>query len=213
MSAEEIFSDFFNHRPTAEIARSILGKRLIYHSPQGLISGFIVETEAYLGQKDSAAHAYKGRRAPANEALYGRPGTIYIFSMHGHFMLNVITQDQGTPQGILIRAVEPEHGMDIMERNRRKSGFGLTSGPGKLTEAFGIRDKTLNLRHMSTTPLFIDVTDGRTPAIIGVSARIGVSRQGSSADAPYRYFVKGNPYVSGVKRHDCELSTYGWQEE
>ncbi|WP_206184313.1 DNA-3-methyladenine glycosylase [Sporolactobacillus sp. THM19-2] len=205
------WSDFFNHRPTEEIARSILGKRLIYCSSQGFLSGFIVETEAYLGENDSTAHAYKGRRTAANEALYGPAGIIYIFMLRGYPMLNVITQDRGVPQGILIRAVEPEKGMDIMEKNRGKGGFGLTSGPGKLTTAYGICDKSLNLKPMADSPLYIELEGGRAPKEIAASARIGVSRRGGSTFDPFRFFVKGNPYVSGMKKSQMDLITYGWR--
>ncbi|MDD9150596.1 MULTISPECIES: DNA-3-methyladenine glycosylase [unclassified Sporolactobacillus] len=205
------YSDFFNHRPTEEIARAILGKRLVYRSPQGLLSGYLVEVEAYLGEKDSTAHAYKGRRTAANEALYGPPATIYIFTLRGYMMLNVITQNPGTPQGILIRAAEPEHGRAIMEQNRGKTGFALTSGPGRLTQAFGIRDRSLNLESMGTAPLHIALNGGRQPAEIAASARIGVSRRGNSTFAPYRFFVKGNPYVSDMKKRDMDLATHGWR--
>ncbi|MBP3041291.1 DNA-3-methyladenine glycosylase [Bacillaceae bacterium Marseille-Q3522] len=212
MSAKQ-FCHFFNHRPTTEIAKSLLGKRLVYQSPQGRISGYIVEVEAYLGEEDSAAHAYKGRRTPSNEALYGPPGTIYIYSMHGRYMLNTITQDAGKPQGILIRAIEPEIGIKIMEKNRQKHGFDLTNGPGKLMEALGIGDKTLNLTHMSDAPLFVDLSPGKSPTAIGVSVRIGVSQIGSGYKAPYRFFVMGNPYVSAMRKRDMNLSTYGWRDE
>lgn len=209
---ETRYCDFFNHRPTEEIARAILGKRLIYRSPHGLVSGFLVEVEAYLGERDSTAHAYQGRRTPANEALYGRPGTIYIFMLRGYAMLNVITQNPGVPQGILIRAAEPESGIDIMRKNRGNSGFGLTNGPGKLTSAFGIRDRSLNLRHMSDSPLYIELEGGRKPKQIAASARIGVSSRGSNTYDPYRFFVQGNPYVSGMKKRDMDLTDGGWQD-
>jgi DNA-3-methyladenine glycosylase (3mg) len=210
-AAASRYNDFFNHRPTEEIARAILGKRLVYHSSQGLLSSYIVETEAYLGEKDSTAHAYQGRRTPANEALYGPPGTIYIFRLRGYMMLNVITQNPGTPQGILIRAAEPNCGRKIMERNRGMTGFGLTSGPGRLTQAFGILNKSLNLKPMGTAPLFIELEGGREPEQIVASARIGVSRRGDSTNDPYRFFVKGNPYVSGMKKRDMNLTTHGWR--
>lgn len=207
------YRDFFNHRPTEEIARKILGKQLVYHSRQGILSGYIVETEAYLGEKDSTAHAYQGRRTPANEALYGPPGTIYIFTLRGYMMLNVITQNPNTPQGILIRAAEPDYGREIMEGNRGITGFGLTSGPGRLTQAFGIRDKSLNLKPMGTAPLFIELEGGRIPEHIVASPRIGVSRRGDSTFDPYRFFVEGNPYVSGMKKRDMNLITHGWQRD
>ncbi len=136
---------------------------MVYHSQQGQMTTLIVETEAYLGQKDSTAHAFQGHRSVANEALYGPPGTIYIFSLRGRMMLNFITQQREVPQGILIRGIEPIAGREIMEQNRSKQGFELTNGPGKLTEALGITDRTLNLTLLNQGSLKLDLSKGYQP--------------------------------------------------
>ncbi|GAK48344.1 3-methyladenine DNA glycosylase [Secundilactobacillus oryzae JCM 18671] len=202
--------DFFTGRPTEMIARELLGKTLIYHTPAGTISGYVTEAEAYLGPNDSAAHAYAGKRTPANEALYREPGTIYIYSIHGRYSFDVATQAAGTPEGILVRGLEPAEGISLMEQNRAKHGFELTNGPGKLMEAFGINDKALNLVHLDDAPLTISLT-GKEPQEVGESPRIGVSQKGDSTFLPLRYFVKGNPFVSGMRKRDMDLVRHGWQ--
>lgn len=204
--------DYFDHRPTETMAQDLLGKTLLYHSPKGLVGGLIVETEAYLGQQDSAAHAFKGHRSKANEPLYGPPGTIYIYQRHGQFCFDIAVQAKDIPQGILIRGLEPTIGRDIMEQNRvRPTPYELTNGPGKLMQAFGIQDTTLNNQQMDQTPLTIDLDTYRIPQKIGSSARIGVRKNGAWVDKPLRYFVTGNPYCSKILKRDMDLNHFGWQ--
>lgn len=201
---------FYSSSTTDQISKQMLGMLLTYDSPKGRVGGWIVETEAYMGQKDSAAHAFKGRRTASNEPLYGPPGTVYIYSIHGRYLLDVAAQEKDTPQGVLIRAIEPTIGLDIMEHNRTRHGVDLTNGPGKLMEAFGINDKTMNMEIFGDSKLNIHQRDKKTPALIEESNRIGVANQGSWATKPLRYFVKGNPYVSGIKKRDVNLDTHGW---
>lgn len=202
---------FYSSSTTDQISREMLGMLLTYDSPKGLVGGWIVETEAYMGQKDSAAHAFKGRRTASNEPLYGPPGTVYIYSIHGRYLLDVAAQEKDVPQGVLIRAVEPTIGLDIMEQNRTKHGVDLTNGPGKLMEAFGIADKKMNMEIFGDSKLNIHQQDKKIPAHIEESNRIGVANQGTWATKPLRYFVKGNPYVSGIKKRDVDLKTHGWR--
>ncbi len=202
---------FYSSSTTDQISREMLGMLLTYDSPKGLVGGWIVETEAYMGQKDSAAHAFKGRRTASNEPLYGPPGTVYIYSIHGRYLLDVAAQEKDIPQGVLIRAVEPIIGLDIMEQNRTKHGVDLTNGPGKLMEAFGIADKKMNMEIFGDSKLNIHQQDKKIPAHIEESNRIGVANQGTWATKPLRYFVKGNPYVSGIKKRDVDLKTHGWR--
>lgn len=201
---------FFSGRPTPEIAQAVLGKTLTYDGPHGLVGGVIVEAEAYLGPKDSAAHAYKGHRSAANEALYGAPGTIYIYSQHGKFMFDIAVQEKDNPQGILIRGLEPTIGIEQMAEARGKTGPEIANGPGKLMDAFDIHDKTLNLQLLNAGPLQLELVGGRTPANIATTARIGVSQRGSSTDAPYRFYVAGNPYVSKILKRDVDHEHHGW---
>lgn len=201
---------FYSSGSTDEISKKLLGMLLTYESPEGLVGGWIVETEAYMGQQDSAAHAFKGRRTPSNEPLYGPPGTVYIYSIHGRYLLDVAAQPKGVPQGILIRAIEPTIGIDIMMKNREKHGVDLTNGPGKLMEAFGIADKKMNMEIFGDSQLDIHQNDKKIPAQIEESNRIGVANQGTWATKPLRYFVKGNPYVSGIRKRDVDETTHGW---
>ncbi len=201
---------FYASAPTDQVAQLMLGMLLTYESPAGLVGGRIVETEAYMGQKDSAAHAFKGRRTASNEPLYGPPGTVYIYSIHGRYLLDVAAQQKDVPQGVLIRAVEPTIGLNIMMKNRQKFGVDLTNGPGKLMEAFGISDKKMNFEIFGDSRLNINQHDKKIPAEIATSNRIGVANQGDWAVKPLRYFVKGNPYVSGIRKRDVDEETRGW---
>ncbi|GHP13628.1 putative 3-methyladenine DNA glycosylase [Lentilactobacillus fungorum] len=202
---------FYASAPTTELSKQLLGMLLTYESPKGKVGGWIVETEAYLGQKDSAAHAFNGRRTASNEPLYGPPGTVYIYSIHGRYLLDVAAQAKDTPQGILIRAIEPAIGVDIMLANRHKPGTNLTNGPGKLMEAFGIADKKMNFEIFGDGRLNIDKQTKKIPTTIESSNRIGVANQGDWATKPLRYFVKGNPYVSGIAKRDVDQKYFGWR--
>jgi DNA-3-methyladenine glycosylase len=102
--------DFVNET-TEDIARELLGKLLIHQTPDGIYSGYIVETEAYVGVEDMACHTYEGKRTPKVESMYQTGGTIYIYTMHTHTMLNIVTKEKGDPQAVLIRAVEPADGI------------------------------------------------------------------------------------------------------
>ncbi|MCI1892213.1 MAG: DNA-3-methyladenine glycosylase [Schleiferilactobacillus harbinensis] len=208
-----VYQDFFTHRPTQEIAQDLLGRPLIYESPAGLVGGWIVETEAYLGQADNAAHAYQGHRSAANEALYGPPGTIYIYERRGLFMCDIVVQDAEVPQGVLLRGIQPIWGIDVMTENRDGRSLGeLTNGPGKLFRAFGVRDKALNLQSLANAPLTILLADQwqSRPRQIGSSARVGV-RSGGWHDRPYRFFVSGNQWVSKTPKRSWQ-DDQGWQD-
>ncbi|MCP9312013.1 DNA-3-methyladenine glycosylase [Liquorilactobacillus satsumensis] len=203
---------FFSQRSTAVIAQDLLGRKLTYASSEGIVGGYIVETEAYLGEEDSTAHAFKGRRSSFNEALYGPPGTIYIYTLRGLYLFNLVAQEKDVPQGILIRAVEPCCGRNLMERHRPKSGFELTNGPAKFMEAWGIRDKKLNGTLIGTGPLSLTLRQRRQPQQIIAGPRIGVSQRGTATFAPLRFYVAGNPYVSNLRKREMQLTDYGWKK-
>lgn len=203
--------DFFENRSTLAITADLLGKLLIYDSPQGQSGGYIVEAEAYLGTADPGAHAYQGRRVPSNEPLYGQPGTIYIYAIRGFYAFDVVTQSAGDPQGILIRGLEPTIGLAQMQHNRpQQPDFNLTSGPGKLMQAFDITDTKLNQQDFTTSPLKIISDQARTPATINYSERIGVRTKSGWTDH-YRAYVAGNPYVSKMRKRDYEQQHFGWR--
>ena len=133
----------FYHRDTIQVAKELLGKKLVRRRKGRILSGMIVETEAYLSRSDSASHAFKGQ-TPRNTVMFGPAGRAYVYFVYGlHYMFNVVTEEKGSPGAILIRAVEPLNGLHQMEARRKKSGRDLTNGPAKLCQAIVI-DKFLN---------------------------------------------------------------------
>ncbi|EMK2497231.1 DNA-3-methyladenine glycosylase, partial [Listeria monocytogenes] len=135
-----ITNAFFENKTTIELARDILGMRLVHQTTNGKLSGLIVETEAYLGATDRAAHSFQNLRTKRTEVMFSSPGRIYMYQMHRQVLLNFITMPEGIPEAILIRAIEPdEQAKHLMEQNRGgKTGYELTNGPGKLTQALGL---------------------------------------------------------------------------
>lgn len=196
-------------KTTQEIAQDLLGCLVINETDEGVTSGWIVETEAYLGEVDEAAHSYGLKKTPRLASMYKEAGTIYIYSMHTHLMLNVVVQGKGIPEAILIRAIEPQKGLALMTERRGKSGFIVTDGPGKLTKAMNITkmdDGTL----ATEPPLTIDVETRKIPKKIDVSPRIGIPNKGEWTEALLRYTVAGNPYVSRKKgKIDAD---FGWNK-
>lgn len=202
---------FLTGRSTTQLAQDLLGHELQYHSAYGLTAGLIVETEAYLGAQDSASHAYRGHRSSANQALYQNPGTIYIHSQRGHYLLDIVVQVSGQPESILIRALQPTKGLAIMRELRQQTTTtNLTNGPAKLTQALGIMSRDLNQTSLSFKTLSLSNQRIKTPKIIKTSARINVSQRGNWAQKPLRFFVAGNPYVSNCRKKDCLFTSLGW---
>ena len=175
----------FYLRPTAEVARDLLGRCLVFEPPGAERRiGRIVEVEAYVGEHDRASHARAGRTA-RTAPMYEEAGHAYVYRIYGmYWCLNVVTEPVGTPCAVLIRAAEPISGL-----------VGATDGPGKLCRAFGI-DGTLNRAALTAGPLV--VTEGKPvpPPQIATTSRIGVPYAGAWADEPLRFFVASNPYVS-----------------
>lgn len=206
------YSTYFTNRSTDKIAQDLLGRPLYFDSGERL-GGYIVECEAYMGVKDRAAHSYGGRRSQANEGLYGPGGTLYIYSQRQYFFFDIATQPKDEPQGILIRAIEPIVGIDTMIKNRSgKTGPLLTNGPGKMMQALGITSRKWDLHFLSDSPFTIDLDDDHKniPQEIISSARIGINQSDPTwANKPLRFFVKGNPYVSKMKKRDYQ-EDHGW---
>lgn len=205
------YQSFFTNRSTPAIAQDLLGRLLIFHGPEGDVGGWIVETEAYLGENDSASHAYNGRRTGYSESLYGDPGDLYIYQIRAHYCLDIVVQDREEPQGVLIRAIEPAVGIDIMEKHRSRAGFELTNGPGKLMQALGIQSRAMDGQPMETAALTVDLNARKVPRKIITGPRVGINRQGKDGNNHQRYLVMGNPYVSKMKRRDADDLTYGWR--
>lgn len=191
----------FIERETTQIAKDLLGVKVIYEDTYQTYTGYIVETEAYLGVRDQAAHGYQGKRTPKVESLYKDGGTIYAHVMHTHLLINFVTREQGVPEGVLIRAVEPEDGLEAMRQNRKKDGYSLTNGPGKWTQAFNI-PRHLDGSRLNEGRLKIDISQRKHPRDIEASSRIGIPNKGKWTTQPLRFTVKGNPFVSRAKKSE-----------
>ena len=180
----------FYLRSAPQVARGLLGKIVALDG----VSGRIVETEAYLGEDDGAAHSARGI-TPRTRILFGPPGHAYVYFIYGMYdCLNVVCEPDGIAGGVLIRALEPLTGLDEM-RIRRPSARrdeDLTNGPGKLTRALGIKI-THNGADVTKGPITIHAPERARKFEIATSARIGITK---SADLPLRFFIKDNPYVS-----------------
>lgn len=195
----------FFARGAEELAAHLLGQRLVRILPGGeRLAGIILETEAYLGVKDRAAHTFGGRRTTRNEAMYAAPGTAYVYFTYGmHYCMNIVCGKLDEPVAVLVRALEPVEGLEEMARLRgataRKAELAptsLCSGPAKLCQALGI-DKADNMIDMVESDALWLERGRRVPtASILRGARIGIRECGEWEKAPLRFWVKGNPHVS-----------------
>lgn len=184
----------FYQQPTLKLAKALLGCLLVHETEDGTASGVIVETEAYLGSTDRAAHSYQNRRTKRTEVMFGSAGLAYTHTMHTHCLINVVSGGEGVPESVLIRAVEPYSGIDLMLKRRPVEKMqNLTSGPGKLTKALGISMKDYG-RTLYEPPLFI--AKGIAPSRITQGKRIGIGNAGEAKDYPLRFWIPGNRYVS-----------------
>lgn len=196
------------NKTTEQIAQELLGCLLIHETSEGTTTGFIVETEAYLGEIDRAAHSYQLRNTPRLASMYKEAGTIYVYQMHTQNLLNIVVKEKGVPEAVLIRAIEPFQGTTLMTRRRDKPGPELTNGPGKLTQAMGIT-KESDGDCVATPPLYLSNTVKKQPKSIQTSGRIGVPNKGEWTTAPLRYTVEGNPFVSKIKKSAVKENN-GW---
>jgi DNA-3-methyladenine glycosylase len=191
--------DFFD-RPTLDVARDLLGKTLVRRLGGRTLSGMIVETEAYIGPEDLACHASKGKTA-RTATMFGPAGVAYVYMIYGfYFCLNAVTETEGYPAAVLIRAVEPLENIAVMRKLRKNPArdIDIASGPGKLCMAMSI-DKSLNGAELGGRELWVE---DRNLACGEVSAspRIGVDYAGAYRDKPWRLFARGNPHVSRTPR-------------
>ncbi len=182
----------FYARPAIEVAPDLLGRILVRSSADGLTTGRIVETEAYPGPEDPASHAAERiGRTRRNDPLFGRPGTVYMHCNYGiHWCLNAVAADEGVPEGVLIRAVEPLVGHDLMMQRRGRSD--LTNGPGRLGAAFELGPE-LQRHRLDRAPLWIEPGVPVPPADRVATERIGISR---AVDRPWRWYDSTSPWVS-----------------
>lgn len=194
--------DFYLRDDTLRVARELLGKRLVVPAPAGgRVSGRIVETEAYLGVEDMAAHSYGGRRTARTEAMYAVGGTVYVFFVYGmHHQFNVVVGAKDTPHAILVRALEPDEGVELMRLRRpAKSERELTNGPGKLCRALGV-DMSFNQEDLTGGRVWIeDAGEELAPARIASGPRVGIDYAGEYVGKPWRFWLKDNPFVSKAR--------------
>ena len=199
MRTPERLTHAFYERPTLIVASELIGKVLVHETRSGIAAGMIVEVEAYIGEDDPACHAAPGptlRNAP----LYGPPGRAYVYLNYGiHNLVNAVTEAEGSPAAVLIRALAPLDGIELMKRRRARAGgrteeAGLCRGPGNLTQALGITLKQ-NRLDLTAAPLWIE-DRGLSAGAIGWSRRIGI-RVG--VERPWRCSLSGHPSVSGRK--------------
>ncbi len=195
--------EFFN-RDSRIVGRELLGKLLIRREGKKKLVGRVVEVEAYLGKDDPAAHSFGGP-TPRNMVMFGPPGFAYVYFIYGnHYCLNVSCQPEGNAAAVLFRALEPLAGMELMALSRHVTIENprdlrlLTSGPGRMAEAFGVTRERDNGKDLTSnrSDLWL-ADDGFVPAEILDTKRIGITK---AADRKWRYIIKGNPFVSGPKK-------------
>ena len=196
--------NFFRRDPVS-LARALLGQRLVHAHPSGeKLTGMIVEVEAYLGVPDKAAHTYKGRRTPRNEAMYLDAGHAYVYFTYGmHHCMNVTSDSAGVPTACLLRAIEPLEGLALMTAHRsvkvnasRLKPRDLCSGPAKLTQAFAIDRRLNGVDLVKSDSIWIERGRGVSDDEIEAGTRVGVGYSQEWADKPLRFWLRGHPHVS-----------------
>ncbi|HHX12711.1 MAG TPA: DNA-3-methyladenine glycosylase [Clostridiales bacterium] len=195
--------EFYN-RDSIAVAKDLLGKVLVHEIHGNKLAAKIVEVEAYMGVEDKAAHSYGGRRTKRVEVMYGAPGFSYVYLIYGMYhCFNVVTNVEGTPQVVLVRAVEPLEGLETMAQYRYKKFYdtltksqitGLTSGPGKLCKALSI-DKSHNGVDLCGSNLYVEEGDKNKLDIVSAK-RVGIDYAEEAKDYLWRFYIKDNKYVS-----------------
>ncbi len=201
---DKLHRDFYN-RDALTVGKELLGKVLVHEADGITLAAKIVETEAYSGFEDKAAHFYGGKRTPRVEVIYGEPGFSYVYFIYGMYnCFNVVAGGKNDPQAVLIRALEPLEGLQQMALNRfskpygelvKREIIGLTNGPGKLCKAFGI-DKSFYGEDLCGSRLYLE--DGEQDAAFQIvtAKRVGIDYAEEAKDFPWRFYLKDNRYVS-----------------
>lgn len=211
---EKLQKNFYNIN-SLELAKKLLGKYIIHEYDDHKLSARIVETEAYMGPYDKAAHSYNNRRTERNEVMYGEAGFAYVYFIYGmYFCMNVVANTKEVPEAVLIRALEPVEGEEIMASNRfkkeldelsKRQRINLTNGPGKLCMAMKI-DRSLNGGDLCGNTLYIagEMYQNRIKNIseedIVSAKRINIDYAEEAADYPWRFYIKDNKYVSKMEK-------------
>ena len=191
---------FFLNNNILSISKNLLGKYIFTKINNHITSGMIVETEAYVGINDKASHAYNNKKTNRTEVMYEKGGVCYVYLCYGiHYLINIVTGEKNIPHAILIRAIEPKDGIDIMlqRRSLKKTSFNITNGPGKLSQALAI-NKILNGKSLNSNKIWIeDLKINIDEKDILSSPRIGVDYAKEDAKLPYRFYLN-NKWVSKV---------------
>ncbi len=190
---------YYHHNDVVALSRDLLGKYLFTSINGEITGGYIVETEAYNGIIDKASHAYGNRKTARTSTMFMQGGIAYVYLCYGiHEMFNIVTSTQGEPHAILIRAIQPTDGLEIMlrRRNMLKEKPTVTSGPGSVAKALGI-SRAINAFSLQGETIWIEdrgmkFDDDQVAAV----PRVGVAYAAEDALLPYRFYVKGSPYVS-----------------
>jgi DNA-3-methyladenine glycosylase len=194
---------FYSAKDVVAIARQLLGKIIVTEIDGLVTSGKIAETEAYVAFTDKASHAFGGKRTARNEHMYSSAGTAYIYICYGmHQMMNIVTNDKDVPDAVLIRAIEPLEGIEIMlqRTGKVKPDKTLTRGPGNVAKALGIFKHHSGQNLLGKEIYLLDDGYKVTDEMVGISKRIGVESAGADALLPYRFYLKKNQYVSGYNK-------------
>lgn len=197
-AAAKLPREFYIRTNVLAVARELLGKLLVVPAPDGTrVSGVIVETEAYRGPLDRASHAYGGRRTKRTETMYCLGGTVYIFLVYGMYnQFNVVTNVEGVPHAVLIRALQPAEGIELMRRRRDgQPDHNLTNGPGKLCIGMGI-DRKLDREDLLENRVWLEPGQKISSRKIASGSRIGIDYAEEWVDKPWRFWIKDNPFVS-----------------
>ena len=195
---------FYHSDDVVNISKQLLGKYLYTYIEGAITGGYIVETEAYNGVIDKASHAFGNRLTPRTKTMFEQGGIAYVYLCYGiHEMFNVVTSVEGQPHAVLIRAINPTEGLDIMRfrRNMPVIKPTITSGPGSVAKALGISRQVNGISLQSDTLWIEDRGLTFNNNEIAAVPRVGVDYAGEDALLPYRFYVKGNPYVSKPNKH------------
>lgn len=189
----------FFEAPGLKLAEKLIGQYIVHELPEDQVVGRIVETEAYQGPEDRAAHSFGNRRTKRTEVMFGQAGLVYTYQMHTHTLINVVAGPVGVPHAILIRAVEPVQGLAVMKANRGEhlKKVDWTNGPGKLTKALGITMDYYG-HHWAHAPLFIAKGEHVDQVVTG--PRVGIGNSGEAVHYPWRFYEKDNPFVSKYRK-------------
>jgi DNA-3-methyladenine glycosylase len=198
MKTHKLPREFYTRRNVLTVARDLLGKLLVVPDEDGRrVSGMIVEVEAYRGPEDRASHAFGGRRTKRTETMYGEGGIAYVYFVYGmYYQFNVVCNVPDIPHAILVRAVEPVEGIELMrERRHRHPDHNLTNGPGKLCIALNI-DRALNGADLLGDRVWIEDYQSVPARSIAKGPRIGIDYAQEWIDKPWRFWIRDNSYVS-----------------